>query len=265
VVPLARSPRERAAGPDRRDLRVGTEGWTLRYDNREGDRMAYDYRAADRLVSVSGSLPWEVRAAPLAGLVWGVLLGLGRRTLLHGACVSLSGAGVALLGASGQGKSTLAAALLLGGAELVSEDLLVPEATPSGWIVEPGAPSLHLLEDAYAMLGGPEQPEPTRDGKYAINLLPDRAGPVALAAICLLDPPAAQPEARLTRLSGRRAVVRVLEHLYGEAWIRPPDESDLRLCAALVADVPVHALSRPWDLGGVPETADLLSRSFSSR
>jgi hypothetical protein len=266
VAALPRSRRERVRGPDRRDLEVSPEGWTLRYDNRDGDWMAYDYHEPDRLLSVSGSLPWEVRSAPLGGLVWGVFLGLRRRTLLHGACVRLGGAGLALLGASGHGKSTLAAALLLRGGGLVSEDLLVPAAAPSGWIVEPGAPSLHLLEDAYAMLRGPGQKAPTlRDGKYRLVLSPDDGGPVPLAAICLLDPPEPRPKALLTRLSGRRALLGILEHLYGSAWIRPPDEADLRLCAALVADVPVHALSRPWNLEGVPETADLLRRRFSSR
>lgn len=266
MVPLARAARTGTAGPDRRDLTVADEGWTLRYDNRDGDWMAYDYRSADRTLAVSGSLPWPVRAEPLAGVVCGVLLGLETRTLLHGACLKLGETCFALLGASGHGKSTLAAALVREGASLVSEDLLVAARTPAGWTVEPGAPSLHLLPDSYAMLG------PTgvgtakvRDGKYALDLPAAAAGPAPLAGLYLLDPPDARATAQLARLSGRRALLRVFEHIYGKAWIRSPGETDLRFCAALVADVPVHALSRPWSLAAVPETAAMLRRHLSGR
>jgi hypothetical protein len=268
-VPLARSAKLDRAGPDRRSLSIGEAGWTLRYDNREGDWMAYEYRAQDRQMLVSGSLPWQVCAEPLAGVVCGVLLGLRQRTLLHGACVKLGGASFALLGASGHGKSTLTAALLKEGATLVTEDLLVAARRPSGWTVEPGAPTLHLLEDAYAMvgagLGGRGQAAPrVREGKYALDLMAAvdgaRPGPPILAGIYLLDPPASRESTELVRLSGRRALLRVLEHLYGAGWIRAVAECDLHFCADLVADVPVHVLSQRWRLEEVPETAALLRR-----
>jgi hypothetical protein len=267
VVDRGRFPRSDAAGPDRRNLAVGPDGWMLRYDNRDGDWIAYDYRAIGRRLSVSASLPWEICAEPLAGVVCGVLLGLERRTLLHGACLKLGDSAFALLGASGHGKSTLAAALVREGASLLTEDLLVLARTPSGWRVEPGAPSLHLLEDSYAALGtdlAGAAPK-VREGKFAIGLPAAIAGPAPIEAVYVLDPPAPEAEARLTRLQGRRALLRIIEHLYGSAWIRPPGETDLRFCADLVAGVPVHALSRPWHLDQVARTAELLVSSALPR
>jgi hypothetical protein len=266
VVDIGRFPRSEEAGPDRRSLEAGAAGWTLRYDNRDGDWMAYDYRARDRRLSVSASLPWEISSEPLAGVVCGVLLGLEGRTLLHGACLKLGDSAVALLGASGHGKSTLAAALAREGAALLTEDLLVLARTPTGWAVEPGAPSLHLLEDSYAALGAPlaEAAPKLREGKFAIAMSAARSEPAPLAAIYILDPPAAEAPARIAALSGRHAVMRMLDHLYGAAWIRPRGEADLRFCAELVSAVPVHALSRPWRLDRVGETAALLRRHVSA-
>ena len=222
--------------------------------------MAYDYRARDRGLSVSASLPWEIAAEPLAGIVCGVLLGLEGRTLLHGAGLTLGGSSFAILGASGHGKSTLAAALVREGASLLTEDLLILGSAPSGWLVEPGAPSLHLLEDAYAALGAqPAGAAPkVREGKFAIPMPAPVSGQAPLAALYVLDPPAPDAPAQLTRLSGRRALLRVIEHLYGAGWIRAVGEADLRFCAGLVAQVPVYALSRPWRLDRVPETAAML-------
>ena len=266
-MPLARSPKLEKAGSNRRNLSFGEAGWTLRYDNRDGDWMAYEYRVRDCCVLVSGSLPWQVCAEPLAGVVCGVLLSLRQRTLLHGACVKLGGASFALLGASGHGKSTLTAALMQEGATLVTEDLLVAARTPSGWNVEAGAPTLHLLEDAYAMVGaglssrGQAAPK-VREGKYALDMTGAfdgaASGPPTLAGIYLLDPPAARALTRLTTLSGRRALLRVLEHLYGSGWIRAVAECDLHFCADLVADVPVHVLSQRWRLEEILETAAML-------
>lgn len=229
--------------------------------------MAYDYRARDRCLSVSASLPWEICAAPLGGVVPGVLLGLEGRPLLHGACLKLGEAAVALLGASGHGKSTLAAALVRDGAALLTEDLLVLDDAGGEWIVEPGAHSLHLLEDSYAALGGaPAGAAPkVRDGKFAVDIPAAGAGRTPLSAICILDPPASGEAAGLTRLAGRDAVIRLMAHLYGAAWIRAPGRADLGFCAGLAARVPVHALSRPWRLESVPETAALLRGHILAR
>lgn len=257
-----RFPASAEAGADRRSLSAGADGWTLRYDNRGGDWMAYGYRARDRYLSVSASLPWEICAGPIAGVVCGVLLGLEGRTLLHGAALKLGHSAFALIGASGHGKSTLAAALVREGAALLTEDLLVSAPSPGGWIVEPGGPSLHLLEDSYAALGEPSgaAAPKVRDGKFAIDVPAAGAGQEPLAAIYVLDPPGADTEARFNRLTRARALMRVLDHLYGAPWIRPRSEGDLRFCSDLVAQVPVYALSRPWRLDRVAETAAMLRR-----
>jgi hypothetical protein len=255
-----RAPAERPSGPDRRDLRVTEAGWILRYDNVEGGWMVFDYSAPDRRLQLSGSVEWEVFEGPLSGLVFGVLLRLAGETLLHGACLRLGDRGAAILGASGHGKSTLAGALIALGATPVSEDLLALSRGAGGFLAEPGAPTLHLLGDAFRHLephlrGAPACP--AGDGKVRLEL-GGSAAPARLASLYILDPPAIGGKESLQRLSGPSAIGALAEHLYGSRWIRPAGDEDLAFCARLAREVPVFALSRPWALDGLLATADLL-------
>jgi hypothetical protein len=251
------APAERPTGPDRRDLRIGPAGWTLRYDNCEGGWMAFEYSAGDRRLLVSGSLEWEEYEGPLGGVLCGVLLRLAGATLLHGACVGFGDRAVAILGASGHGKSTLAGALVALGGSLLTEDLLRLRAGGEGFEAEPGAPTLHLLADSYRHLA-PRLPKgsvcPAGDGKVRLKL-GGEAAPVRLAAVYVLEPPRADGDTALRRLSWPAAVGALAEHLYGSRWIRPPGREDLAYCARLAGAVPIVALSRPWALDNVLATA----------
>lgn len=258
VVYSGRAPVEPPSGPDRRNLEVTISGWTLRYDNSQGGWMAFEYLEAGRRLLVSGSVEWEAFEGPVSGVVCGLLLRLGGATLLHGACVGLGDRAIAILGASGHGKSTLAGALIALGAAPLTEDLLLLGRGRDGVQAEPGAPTLHLLDDAYRHLA-PHLPDgaarPAGDGKVRLVLGGD-AAPVRLAGVYVLEPPTRGGETELDRLSGPSAVGALAEHLYGSRWIRPPGEEDLVFCARLARDVPVFAVSRPWSLESLSATAE---------
>ena len=260
------APANPASGRDRRALSLSDEGWLLRYDNEEGGWMAFDYRAETGCVQVSGSVDWETCVGPLTGLVCGVLLRIVGATLLHGACVSTGGKAIALLGASGSGKSTLAAGLIARGATLIAEDLLAIRRNEGDYLVEPGAPTLHLLEDSHDSLGPGLAPfalaiQGREDGKIRLDLSPggeESLAPVWLSALFVLEPRAAPDGPSLRRLSGPDAVRSLMDNLYGASWIRPADGADLEFCARLSGQIPVFALSRQWALEGVSETAAAL-------
>ncbi|MET1110647.1 MAG: hypothetical protein ABWX67_03880 [Allosphingosinicella sp.] len=258
IVHSGPAPAGRPSGPDRRDLKISESGWTLRYDNREGGWMAFDYSAAERRLQLSGSVAWEAFEGPLGGVVIGVLLGLEGATLLHGACLGFGERAIAILGASGHGKSTLAGALIALGAAPVTEDLLLLRRGRDAFEAEPGAPTLHLLADAWRHLA-PHLPEasarPGGDGKVRLELGGD-SSPARLAALYVLEPPGSGGESALERLAGPAAVGALAEHLYGSRWIRPAGDEDLAFCARLALEVPVFALSRPWALEGVLATAE---------
>ncbi|HEX8381558.1 MAG TPA: hypothetical protein VF619_13535 [Allosphingosinicella sp.] len=252
------------SGPDRRELVRAGADWNLRYDNREGGWMAFEYSAGERRLLVCGSVPWEALEGPLTGLVFGVKLRLEGASLLHGACLRVGGRAVAILGGSGHGKSTLAAACLALGAELLTEDLLLLRQGANGFEAEPGAPTLHLLADSWRHLEPRLPPAGDRahlngDGKVRLVLPAGSAEPVRLAAVYILEPPGTAGGTRLDRLSGPEAIGRLAGQLYGSAWISPVAPADLAFCARLAREVPVFALSRPWALEGVLETAARLA------
>ncbi len=253
-----RAPAEPPSGPDRRDLRVTDSGWTLRYDNRAGGWMAFDYSAPERRLAVSGSVGRDALEGPLSGLVWGVLLRLGGATLLHAACVGWGRRrAIAILGASGHGKSTLAGALVAQGATSLAEDLLLLRSGPEGFVPEAGAPTLNLLADAYRHLAPhlrAASTRPSEEDKIRLTF-GGEAPPATLSAIYVLEPPGPTGELSLERLSGASAIGALAEHLYGDRWIRPAGSGDLAFCARLGREVPVFALSRPWALEGVLDTA----------
>ena len=254
------------SGRDHRALSRSEGGWLLRYDNEEGGWMAFDYRADTHCVHISGSVDWETCVGPLSGLVCGVLLRIDGATLLHGACVSTDGKAIALLGASGSGKSTLAAALIARGATLIAEDLLAIRRDGADHLVEPGAPTVHLLEDSHASLGAALAPfgraiHGRDDGKIRLDLDPggeDSLAPARLSAMFVLESQCGADGPSLRRLSGPEAVGRLMDNLYGASWIRPADGADLEFCARLCAQVPIFAVTRPWALESVTETAAAL-------
>ena len=74
--------------------------------------------------------------------------------VLHGSAVEVEGGGLAFLGASGRGKSTLAASFAVAGHRLLTDDLLELEPSESAISARPGHHSLRLWDDSRAALFG---------------------------------------------------------------------------------------------------------------
>jgi hypothetical protein len=77
------------------------------------------------------------------------------KLVLHGSAVDIDGAGVAFIGRSGQGKSTLAASLAKAGSGvgILSDDGLVLEVSGNTCQVAPNHPTVRLWQDSQHALG----------------------------------------------------------------------------------------------------------------
>jgi hypothetical protein len=83
------------------------------------------------------------------------------RMVFHGSAVEAGSGAVVFMGASGRGKSTLAASFVAGGFRFMADDGISLSASRDGLQVEPGHPSIRLWADSRATLMGPEHaPEP---------------------------------------------------------------------------------------------------------
>jgi hypothetical protein len=134
------------------------------------------------------------------GVSFGILLHQRGAMVLHGAAVARDGRALAICGASGDGKSTLATALCRAGFEFVADDIcavgLGDEGRPVVW---PDGRQLKLWREAIERLGmAPDQGAAVRDGieKYFIGPPATAMTPPRLTAIYVLG------EARAPRPEG---------------------------------------------------------------
>ena len=164
---------------------------------------------------------------------------------LHGSCVASAGRAIVLIGASGQGKSTGAAALIGMGCELVADDMTLIDVPSASAL--PGAPTLRLWDGA-ADTSGATRREPILgvEGKHWY-LMPgvDAPAPTSLRGILELRRDDGAPaEGRITRLGGIEALSCVLAQTFDlesppEAWSRRRVAAARALCQR----VPIVRLS----------------------
>lgn len=112
---------------------------------------------ADFRVSFDGR---EVMAYPAPGISQHTInhlylnqvlpLALGRqfKLVLHASAVEVGDGALAFLGASGRGKSTLAASFATSGFGFLTDDGLQLERTESGYVIRPSHPSIRLWDDS---------------------------------------------------------------------------------------------------------------------
>lgn len=246
-------------GEMRRDLLREGEGWSLRYTNPEGGWLHFDHDPRARTLTLAGSVGWTEAVPVLSGIACAVLLSSAGTPLLHGAAVAFGGGTIGILGESGQGKSTLAAALLGAGGRLLSEDLLAVTRRGSDFDVEPGYARISLLSDSCAALGlGEVLPARKGTAKSWIDA-ESSAEPVPIRRLYILAPPdPAASAGAIRRLSRSAAAPALVRQLYGGDWIRPISRSDLAFCASLASQVPVFALNRAATLDRVGDCAAML-------
>lgn len=141
---------------------------------REGFLMRFP-QVADFHISRDGS---HVSTRPAPGVeapslhsvflsqVLPVALSRRGRLVFHASAVEVDGCAIAFMGASGRGKSTLAAAFATAGLRFLTDDGLFVEVASGAATVVPGHSSLRLWSDSAEALLGPEPG--VEDGKARI-------------------------------------------------------------------------------------------------
>jgi hypothetical protein len=211
-------------------------------------------------------LTLEDVATYLLGPVMGFILRQRGQTCLHASTVEVDGGAVLLVGQSGAGKSTTAAALARRGLRVLGDDVapLLPGA--GGVRVQPAYPHLRLWPDsAEAVFGSAESLPPltpTWDKRYLDLSRGDAFQPhrLPVRAVYLLGsraPAAGRPCTAPVR--PRTAVVSLVADTYMSALPDLPARArDLRVLGALVASVPVRALLPHDDATRLGDLCDVL-------
>lgn len=242
-----------------------TEGWSLAVDG-ETIRLAHDhigrfrFIGTDRIETDPGP---DVDEAELRQYLLGPVLGLlvHRRGLLvlHASCLSTDGGAVAFLGAVGAGKSTLAAAGVERGHDLVADDVTVvaPNDPPT---VLPGPPVLKLNAN---LPTAPGASLGAADAAKDIRRIDREGGPGrnTLTRLYVLErgaPPA------IDRLDPGEATVEVVRHAYVEPLLDALGDRarNLEQSANLAGAVPVARLGTGDDPSSLEAVLSLVEEDL---
>ncbi len=169
----------------------------------------------------------------------------GAFTLLHAGCIEVGGRGVAFLGGSGAGKTTLTGFAMSRGHRLVCDDKLPIVCSDGEWNGLPAHP-YHRPERL-----------PESLGQRVENPV---EGPVPLALFCLLRPAPGWSSPRIRLLPLREAFLQLCAHR--PARFRWRDKHDLEGLAQLVRELPVAWLDVPRDERKLGAVLELLYRQI---
>ena len=166
---------------------VTPQGFRLVYD----DTGVFDVTAGGREIRWHRPETADLEAGRLdvLGRVLALALHASGWLSLHGSAVTMAEGAVAFLAPKGNGKSTLAFALMRGGAALMTDDtVVIGKGTPP--TVRPGVQSVRLFQDSAAWLSAPAPIAGTSDVKATFGQLSDDARRLTrapLAALYLLE------------------------------------------------------------------------------
>jgi hypothetical protein len=223
----------------------------------------------DHISVIARAAKLEFAPTVLVGFVFGYLLHLRDVLCLHGAVLERGGRVVAVLGDSGAGKSTIAAALVQQGGVLLSDDLVVIPRTEAGVCVQPGCAGVRLTSTAAKQLLGAD----TKLARvpYLDKVLWDMSGatdapderfclrPSPLDALYVLE--ASQDDEGVNvgpALSQSAALQRLIAAWYPPGFLRLLTQERLCDLRALAAEVPLRVIHYTQQWEQLPRLIELL-------
>lgn len=193
------------------------------------------------------------------------LLVLGGALVLHASGVGVDGAGIAFVGPTGSGKSSLAAAFVQRGATLLADDYLVVTERDDRHLASPAYPGLRLWSDAAQELTGtadlPEVAAYTSKRRWAVPYEAYGDEPLPLRAFVAPGsvPGPGQADLRVGRLGGADAFIVVYQQAFRmEPPGRAREAAELDRFSRLTAQVPVLMVEHRRDFGRLPAVIDAI-------
>jgi hypothetical protein len=196
--------------------------------------------------------------------------------LMHASAVAVDGAGIAFLGESGWGKSTIAAALQAQGRALVADDTLAANVQELGApVIFPAFPMLKLLPNVLAALNVVPETLPRIHPLEEKRLhRPERhfaQTSLPLKRIYVLDK---GEQNQIEHCGPQEAFKALLTHsyaghlsyLHGINILAATDQTarHLRQCANVVNAVPILRLVRRWDIADLGALVALIEADLAS-
>ena len=195
------------------------------------------------------------------GMIMATLLYQRGLQVLHASVVRVDGAAVAIMGGSGVGKSSTAAALHARGHAVLADDNAALEYRGGQAWVHPAYPSLKIFPAISSYLGynerdlRPLHQAALKRGQTVANEFP--AEPIPLQRIYLLSR-AGKPA--LERLSNMHALIELIRNSVPTRWSHSADALHLQQCSGLVRHLPFYTVRTFSSLSELPCLATLIER-----
>lgn len=246
------------------------EGWRIVVD----DTGVYDLTEQGSRITWSAfpDATLDFARAHFLGRVLATSMHFNGALVLHGSAVSYRSGAVLFLAPKHTGKSTLALALTLAGARLISDDTITvalsADGRPEVW---PGIHSLRLQPDAAAQFASQSGPDQREDGKHLVTDLPGERleqSTCPLAAVYLLvaaESLASGGAVIRRKLAPPLAAAAIVAQGKISEMLGPSQAPVLLQRAARVASLaPVYQLAVQRDLGRLDEVAGQLAEWHDS-
>jgi hypothetical protein len=184
------------------------------------------------------------------GPVMGILLYQRGWLTLHASSTAVDGMVVAFMADRGWGKSTMAAAMVARGHDLVADDITAVETREDDPKVAPGYPLLKLWPEAIASIKeDPAALPEIAPGAHKRSMRVHRDPPptlLSLGCIYVLDVGQAL---EIEPLRPQEALTELIRNTYGRKLLQTvKPASHLQHCANVVNSVPIRRLRRPQSL-----------------
>ena len=213
-------------------------------------------------------IPNEVLFTYLLNQVLSHCLALRGVEPLHATSVVVNGQAIAIMGDSGYGKSTLAAALIRKGCPLLTDDVLVLELLGNGVQAYPSLARLKLRPDSADAAFGKRRSLPmnTFTDKMILPLgaAEHVAKAVPLRAIFVIPSSAGSVVISIRRARGHRSLLPIIKNSFDTSFLdRRRLEQQFEFACRLAKSVPISVLSFPRRLDMLPTVVDALLKDVS--
>lgn len=242
--------------PENKDRDIISRNGTLYF--RQGGVGIFRIKDDSVVVDRNGAATNQDVAATVLGRVRNILLYQRGYFLLHGSAVSIDDRGVAFIGFSGSGKSSVAAAMHTNGHRVATDDTIIADFE-DGISIVPSFPRLKLpkatvdaLDLADHTPGDDEMWFRVEDG-FERSMIP-------LTTVYVVEDDLGKQAPMIESMCSQSAMKRVLQHSVGKDLVEATgtEGRHFQECAKVVDGAVVKWLCRPDDLSQLPELVQVV-------